>query len=297
MNKNVVDGFGDEYFINEYVGGLYIHNGLLYQLKGFNVNGVYIKGAKRYAEASGLTKATFGSLEALREWLKRQRAHLETMQEYPPDQYYTYEDDDGDMVESDEHTDEWEDWNEEIRSMKELIENGEKLENSWNVEENETNANQVCLEFTPISNPRSKQLLININDFTSLKGFKLQQGWINVKNRLFSINGRRCHKINDNTVKMLQENPKYAEQFINPTYPTLKEALEMLKKGDDLDAVAISRKVRLSKETRYKENGEVYRIKWRLESLTGEELAGWVEGNKTIWAKNNKVFSYINKKG
>jgi hypothetical protein len=73
MNKNVVDGFGDEYFINEYVGGLYIHNGLLYQLKGFNVNGVYIKGAKRYAEASGLTKATFGSLEALREWLKRQR--------------------------------------------------------------------------------------------------------------------------------------------------------------------------------------------------------------------------------
>jgi hypothetical protein len=219
------------------------------------------------------------------------------MQEYPPDQYYTYEDDDGDMVESDEHTDEWEDWNEEIRSMKELIENGEKLENSWNVEENETNANQVCLEFTPISNPRSKQLLININDFTSLKGFKLQQGWINVKNRLFSINGRRCHKINDNTVKMLQENPKYAEQFINPTYPTLKEALEMLKKGDDLDAVAISRKVRLSKETRYKENGEVYRIKWRLESLTGEELAGWVEGNKTIWAKNNKVFSYINKKG
>jgi len=240
MNKNVVDGFGDEYFINEYVGGLYIHNGLLYQLKGFNVNGVYIKGAKRYAEASGLTKATFGSLEALREWLKRQRAHLETMQEYPPDQYYTYEDDDGDMVES---------------------------------------------------------VLININDFTSLKGFKLQQGWINVKNRLFSINGRRCHKINDNTVKMLQENPKYAEQFINPTYPTLKEALEMLKKGDDLDAVAISRKVRLSKETRYKENGEVYRIKWRLESLTGEELAGWVEGNKTIWAKNNKVFSYINKKG
>jgi len=96
---------------------------------------------------------------------------------------------------------------------------------------------------------------------------------------------------------MLQENPKYAEQFINPTYPTLKEALEALKKGDAQDAVAISRKVRLSKETRYKENGEIFKIKWRLESLAGEELAGWVEGNKTIWAKNNKVFSYINKKG
>ena len=297
MNKNVVDGFGDEYFTNEYVGGLYIHNGLLYQLKGFNVNGTYVSGNKRYQNSSSVTKETFGTLENLREWLERQRQIVEQMEDNEPQQYCEYEDDDGDIVETDETTEEWEDWNDEIRSMRNLIDDGEKLENTWNVEITADQENQVCLEFTPISNPKDKQLLININDFTSLKGFALTQGWINVKNKVLTVNGRRCHKVGENTVRMLQENPKYAEQFINPTYPTLREALEILKKADSSECIAISKKVRLHKEMRYTENGKLHRIKWRLDGITGEEIAAWTEGDKTIWARNNKVFSYINKKG
>ena len=295
MNKNVVDDFGDEYFINEYRGGLYTQNGLLYQLKGFNVNGKYVPTDSRYSTGARLRKGDFGTLEALEGWLANQEKNLEHLLEQEPNKYYQQEDEDGDLVDSEDISDDWEDWDTDVQKTVALIMEGNRLKDTWNKAYDE-GKDTVCLEFTPLSEPDAEQLLINIEDFVSLKGFSLKQGFINVKGKVFNVNCRRCYKINNDTAKMLQEKREYAEQFLNPTYPTLQEAFEQLKKAETHESVAISRKAALVKETSYYTNAKP-KIKWRLNSSDGGEIAFWVDGAKTLWARNDKILGYINKKG
>lgn len=295
MNKNVVDDFGDDYFMNEYRYGAYIHNGLLYQLKGFNINGTSVSGNTRYGNGQTISRDAFHSLEHLETWMVDQQNRLKQLLENEPDKYYQMEDEDGDLVDSDDVRDEWDEWNDDVNSTKDVIAQCERVKSQWtNADGKQEDA--VYLEFTPLSNPTEKQLLIEVKDFTSLKGFALKQGYINVKNKLYNISSRRCYKLNDSSVATLQENPEYAKQFIDPTYPTMREALEKLKASDNSDSVALSRKIALLKEVHYMMNSK-FKVKWRLQAFDGEDIAVWVDGNKKVWARNKNIIGYINKKG
>ena len=296
MNKNVVDDFGDDYFMNEYRNGLYIHNNRLYQLKGFNINGVSRNGDTSREVSQYVLRESFSNIESLQAWIVKQRARVERLLEEEPEKYYQVEDEDGDLYDSEDTSEDWEDWQDEVNKAKDILEEAEAIERNWDNETAAAESEVVCLEFTPLSDTTEKQLLIKVEEFTSLKGFSLKQGYINVSDRLFNISCRRCYKINNDTAKMIRETPKAAEQFLNPTYPTLREAVEILRTNSKMEAIAISRRVCLVKELHYT-TSKNYTVKWRLNGSEGEDIAFWGDGDKTLWARNNKILGYLNKKG
>lgn len=292
MKNNVVDNLSDDYFMNEYRDALYIHENKLYKLKGFNVNGVSVSGSSRISSSGGMTKETFdNNIDHLLAWIEERNSELDVLMDNEPQKYHTWEDDDGEIQEDDETSEDWDDWDEQVRHLRYCLEGGTELRDKWNAEP--VDGAEDCLEFIPLFDKDAQILLLPIKDFTSLKGFNIPEGFINLEKRSMHINYRRSFKVNVPTVEEILENPENARQFVAPTYPTLKEAIRMLRIRGKGRSIAISKNMTVAMENTQRK-GET---RFMIYDKDNEPLAHWIDGQKTITARNSKIMAVLSKKG
>lgn len=292
MKNNVVDNLGDEYFMSEYRGALYIHENKLYKLRGFNVNGVLLNSNSRDEITSNLKKVTFNNdINELIDWIDEQNAELAVLMDDEPTQYHTWEDDDGNIREDEETSEDWDEWDEQVRHIRKLISAGEELKSKWN--ETEKTTKIEYLDFLPLYNKTAPPLLIPVKEFTSLKGFNIPEGFVNLEKRAAHITYRRSYKPSYHMEEEILENPENARQLVNPTYPTLKEAVFSLKSQTKTNTIAISKKLVVQIEATIKKGQR----KFLIYDKNNEHLADWLEGSKTITARNSKIMAVLSKKG
>lgn len=301
MKTNVVDDMGDDYFMMEYRNAAYIHEGKPYRLKGFNIGGKFTAADTRAeTREQKYCKADFDNdKQKLIDWIETRKEVIEELQENEPQQYEMYIDDDGDERESEDLTEEWEDWQTLLRRAESDKHDGEQLLERWDSLPKEAEKEEDCLEFTPLFKTNSGQLLLKVKEFTSLKGFAIKQGFMNTDHAVMYISYRRAWKIPGDRADLLK-NDKNAETLLTERkYPTLKEALHILNTDKEKREIALSPTTKLWIETRNSLIDGVWKktTRWHVVDDQSETLARWDEGKSTMWAKNNKIMTILSKKG
>lgn len=300
MKTNVVDDMGDEYFMGEYRNCVYLHEGKPYRLKGFNINGNLVNyDTRREArQHPGFCKEDFrNNKEDLIKFIMSEEKILAELKLSEPQQYEMYIDEEGEERESEDLTEDWESWEYSVQQSEKELRNAKHLLNTWDDEE-EQEGKEEYLHFIPLFKPSNGPLLIKIQDFTSLKGFAIPQGFVNSSNGILHVTYRRAWRIGEDRALFLADDPKSVTLFTERMYPTLKEALVMLK-DENMHEIAIGPLLKVVKEKRNQMVNEQWRKvnRWHVVNDQGDTLAQWEDGKNTLWAKNSKIMTILSKKG